>query len=323
MMVDAVCIKKIRDSRGTIKSYILRDRNGTCIERSSADLKRDMANNFINVLNLKIDKAGRLIDMDLSKNPQFSHYKNSDPEANDSRLIKECLPKVSDFFSNSERSITACRLGYDEFSVTFPDRVETIIERNIHTDDFREKLFMEITKNKEYAYICYGYETLSDGIVGSMVVTRGYGGVKKFLQEQVEEQAENEGITFKEALDHMQIGKCNELAKIYISNFIAESSWSDLLMLKIEVLHKVKEFMRWAQQKKTEYTLEESVLKILTGGERSYNNISFIYRSAVACKKDKFCVDLEDFYNYETIKDEARKLTKFYNELDDEIKKIL
>lgn len=66
-MIKAVCINKIRDNRGNIKSYVLKDTKGVCVEMTSADLKRNIAVNSIDVLNLQIDKAGRLVDKAMPK----------------------------------------------------------------------------------------------------------------------------------------------------------------------------------------------------------------------------------------------------------------
>lgn len=66
-MIKAVCINKIRDNKGNIKSYVLKDTKGVCVEMTSADLKRNIAVNSIDVLNLQIDKAGRLVDKAMPK----------------------------------------------------------------------------------------------------------------------------------------------------------------------------------------------------------------------------------------------------------------
>lgn len=68
-MVHAICTKKVRDSRGNIKSYVLQDIRGYCVEMTSADLKRNIAVNSIDVLNLQIDKAGRLVDKAMTNPP--------------------------------------------------------------------------------------------------------------------------------------------------------------------------------------------------------------------------------------------------------------
>lgn len=66
-MVHAICTKKVRDSRGNIKSYVLQDIRGYCVEMTPADLKRSITVNSVNVLNLQIDKAGRLVDKAMPK----------------------------------------------------------------------------------------------------------------------------------------------------------------------------------------------------------------------------------------------------------------
>lgn len=56
------CIKKNRDAKGNIKSYLLLKETGEVIEATGQQIKAEIAANNYEFINLQIDKAGRLVD---------------------------------------------------------------------------------------------------------------------------------------------------------------------------------------------------------------------------------------------------------------------
>lgn len=62
MRVKIKCIKKNRDAKGNIKSYLLLKETGEVIEATGQQIKSEMAANNYEFINLQIDKAGRLVD---------------------------------------------------------------------------------------------------------------------------------------------------------------------------------------------------------------------------------------------------------------------
>lgn len=56
------CINKVRDSKGAIVKYQLVDEAGNRIEATSKQIKAEMQSGRYEFINLKLDKAGRLID---------------------------------------------------------------------------------------------------------------------------------------------------------------------------------------------------------------------------------------------------------------------
>lgn len=61
-MVVAKCIAKNRNYRGEIESYVLKDGNEQTIVVTGSQIKQAMRAGKINIVNLQIDKAGRLVD---------------------------------------------------------------------------------------------------------------------------------------------------------------------------------------------------------------------------------------------------------------------
>ena len=67
MKVKIKCIKKNRDAKGNIKSYLLQKETGEVIEATGQQIKSEIAANNYEFINLQIDKAGRLVDKALKQ----------------------------------------------------------------------------------------------------------------------------------------------------------------------------------------------------------------------------------------------------------------
>ena len=61
-MIVAKCISKNRDHKGVIVNYTLQDQNGQRISVTGQQIKQVITSGQINIINLQIDKAGRLVD---------------------------------------------------------------------------------------------------------------------------------------------------------------------------------------------------------------------------------------------------------------------
>lgn len=66
-MVRILCIRKNRDEKGRIVDYILKKDNGEEFRTTSQQIKAEMTAGRYEFLNLKLDKAGRLVDKALPK----------------------------------------------------------------------------------------------------------------------------------------------------------------------------------------------------------------------------------------------------------------
>lgn len=69
-MIKAICLSKIGNKQRGIIGYNLVDANSNYVKVEAAELKRDIASGLIDVINLQLDKAGRLIDKSVAITPE-------------------------------------------------------------------------------------------------------------------------------------------------------------------------------------------------------------------------------------------------------------
>ena len=62
MATNYTCINKNRDNKGKIQTYVLQDDQGNVFEVTGQQIKANMNLKHFNITNLKLDKAGRLVD---------------------------------------------------------------------------------------------------------------------------------------------------------------------------------------------------------------------------------------------------------------------
>lgn len=82
-MVRMKCINKVRDNKGNIVKYQLVGDDGSKIEATSKEIKAEMHAGRYEFLNLQIDKAGRLVDKAMAKNPVPAVKKTPAPAVED------------------------------------------------------------------------------------------------------------------------------------------------------------------------------------------------------------------------------------------------
>lgn len=66
-MLSVICTDKVRDNNGKITSYVLKDIEGTCKQVTPQQLKSAITLKEVIVINLQIDKLGRLVDKSETK----------------------------------------------------------------------------------------------------------------------------------------------------------------------------------------------------------------------------------------------------------------
>lgn len=69
------CISKIRDEKGIIKAYILKNSNGETATIEHDELKRRMQTHRIIVANLQISKDNRIVDKAIEEDKGLSKSK--------------------------------------------------------------------------------------------------------------------------------------------------------------------------------------------------------------------------------------------------------
>ena len=87
-MIQAKCIEKFRDKHNQIYGYRLQDQQGNIKDVTSDQLKQAIRNQQINIINLQLDKAGRLVDK--TEKPD---NKPISPANNDE--IKACAEEIT------------------------------------------------------------------------------------------------------------------------------------------------------------------------------------------------------------------------------------
>ena len=78
-MTKVKCISKNRNTKGAIVSYTLQDANGATMNVTGQQIKQAITNGQVEIINLQIDKAGRLIDkpIETSQVPKTYSVKSS------------------------------------------------------------------------------------------------------------------------------------------------------------------------------------------------------------------------------------------------------
>lgn len=69
-MLKTICLSKIGNKQRGIIGYTLVDTNSNYVKVEAAELKRNIASGLIDVINLQLDKAGRLIDKSVAITPE-------------------------------------------------------------------------------------------------------------------------------------------------------------------------------------------------------------------------------------------------------------
>lgn len=69
-MIKAICLSKIGNKQRGIIGYTLVDANSNYVKVEAAELKRNIASGLIDVINLQLDKTGRLIDKSVDITPE-------------------------------------------------------------------------------------------------------------------------------------------------------------------------------------------------------------------------------------------------------------
>ena len=75
-MIQAMCYKKNRDEKGNIINYVLQDVNGKFTTATGDQIKQAINSGQLFVVNMQIDKAGRLMDRNINSENYSEDIKN-------------------------------------------------------------------------------------------------------------------------------------------------------------------------------------------------------------------------------------------------------
>ena len=121
-MIKYTCIHKIRDGKGNIVGYKLKDESGRIIQVSSRDLKNQISNGKVQVENLTLTSDGRLVDAAEEKEKQAKQVNDIDRKI--LNYIEAC--KIIGI-----KPLTIEKMGEDYVIVGLPSN-----ERNIQIPEF-------------------------------------------------------------------------------------------------------------------------------------------------------------------------------------------
>lgn len=182
-MIKAKCISKNRDNKGTILNYTLQDQNGQRINVTGQQIKQAMQNGQIDVINLQIDKAGRLIDKVIqSKEKQLGTDK----------MLTEAKKKFNseiNYFGGTGAFQFTVR-EFKKYTLNFDELIQVIPE------DFQRELHT--------ALIYFIYES-----------TYGYGDSRRAFNYLTQHEGEIAGklavYLLKKYGDHLEEYKCRSI----------------------------------------------------------------------------------------------------------------
>lgn len=303
----ARCVGKERNEKGVIVKYILRSESGDRIETTSKEIKEGIKKGALAVVNLQIDKAGRLVDKAEEKEKPARKVSQKPEQTSNKRIITKDVARkevkgyidmmkksyttdndgaekfIKDFTGegnvilgrdkNGKADIkTVCRMtpatkhyfeilikqiedkalkdevlatryGYTDVSVGLPDSVEKFMQSAGLDNCIAEAMFYQAAENNKLALIKCGYEEMSDGFIGEVIITANYDKAKKFILEKVKEESENSEMSPTEImLQGNYVQGDNMLGKVFILKLYAEIQKHDVSYYEDQVLAKASDY---------------------------------------------------------------------------------
>lgn len=303
----ARCVGKERNEKGVIVKYILRSESGDRIETTSKEIKEGIKKGALAVVNLQIDKAGRLVDKAEEKEKPARKVSQKPEQTSNKRIITKDVARkevkgyidmmkksyttdndgaekfIKDFTGegnvilgrdkNGKADIkTVCRMtpatkhyfeilikqiedkalkdevlatryGYTDVSVGLPDSVEKFMQSAGLDNCIAEAMFYQAAENNKLALIKCGYEEMSDGFIGEVIITANYDKAKKFILEKVREESENSEVSPTEImLQGNYVQGDNMLGKVFVLKLYAEIQKHDVSYYEDQVLAKASDY---------------------------------------------------------------------------------
>lgn len=140
--------------------------------------------------------------------------------------------------------VRASRYGYSDVSVDLPDSVKKFMQTAGLDNCIAEAMFYQAAQNKKLALIKCGYEDMSEGFIGEMILTASYEKARLFILEKVKEESENNEVSPTEImLQGNYVQGDNMLGKVFILKLYAEIQGKDIRYYKDQVLEKTKGYI--------------------------------------------------------------------------------
>lgn len=303
----ARCVGKERNEKGVIVKYILKSENGDMIETTGKEIKEGIKRGVLAVVNLQIDKAGRLVDKAEEKEKPARKESQKPVQTSNKRIITKDVARkeVKSYIDMMKKSYTtdndgaekfikdftgegnvilgrdkdgktdiktvcrmspatkhyfeilikqiedkalkdeviATRYDYTDVSVELPESVKKFMQSSGLDNCIAEAMFYQAAENNKLALIKCGYEDMSEGFVGEMLLTASYDKAKEFILEKVKEESENSEVSPTEImLQGNYVQGDNMLGRVFILKLYAEIQKHDVSYYEDQVLAKASDY---------------------------------------------------------------------------------
>lgn len=128
----ARCIGKERNEKGVIVKYILKSESGDRIETTGKEIKEGIKRGALAVVNLQIDKAGRLVDKAEEKEKPARKESQKPEQTSNKRIITKDVARkeVKDYIDMMKKSYTTDNDGAEKFIKDFTGEGNVILGRD-------------------------------------------------------------------------------------------------------------------------------------------------------------------------------------------------
>lgn len=134
----ARCVGKQRNEKGVITKYILKSESGDRIETTGKEIKEGIKRGALEVVNLQIDKAGRLVDKAEEKEKPARKVSQKPVQTSNKRIITKDVARkeVKSYIDMMKKSYTTDNDGAEKFIKDFTGEGNIILgkDKNGKTD---------------------------------------------------------------------------------------------------------------------------------------------------------------------------------------------
>lgn len=249
------CINKERNEKGVITYYTLMSELGSEFNATGSELKDAIRKGIYDVINLQIDKLGRLVDksvkIEASSIEQLLDTKLTKKEIKEinnyikelqhihnekelayicttpttRQFIDKIVSKIKDVAMKDK--VTAWRFSYrNEITGRYSSNysaveIKEIVESCGLSYCATSLLFYLASKNDEIALIKFGIEGV-DGLFGEMILTANYDKAKEFILDITKKASEKLRVSQEKMIKSHYLDADNMLGREFIYKLMAE-----------------------------------------------------------------------------------------------------
>lgn len=139
--------------------------------------------------------------------------------------------------------VLATRYDYTDISVELPESVKEFMQSSGLDNCIAEAMFYQAAQNNKLALVKCGYDDMSDGFVGNMILTANYDKVRLFITKEISKEARNTEQRPKNILlEGNYVQGDNMLGKVFIIKICANLQRHDANYYKDQVLFKACDY---------------------------------------------------------------------------------